>query len=237
MDGDGPGGAVTPMVGWGSQPPSRSCADHAACEHGPCVCAQSGHSRLCGRIESLWDCCPTGVPVPCADGTSRTAPARCGARLASRPGHQALRSAARGQGSAAGGACGTAEAIATVPATTGGGTTINTAYIERLNATFRSALAPLVRRGRAIAHKEAVLTAGMYLVGCAYNFCWYHDSLRLVAPEGAHTGSGRNGHPRWPQGLPIIVGLCASCCYSRSLCLLELRPSSADVHPSKNNNL
>jgi transposase-like protein len=80
---------------------------------------------------------------------------------------------------------GTAEAIAAVLARTGGGTGINTAYIERLNATFRSALAPLVRRGRALAHKEVVLTAGMYLVGCAYNFCWPHESLRLAAPAGA----------------------------------------------------
>jgi hypothetical protein len=36
---------------------------------------------------------------------------------------------------------GTAEAIAAVLATTGGGTAINTAYSERLNATFRSTLA------------------------------------------------------------------------------------------------
>ena len=47
------------------------------------------------------------------------------------------------------------------------------------------ALAPLVRRGRALAHNEAVLSAGIYLVGCAYNFCWAHDSLRLAVPEKA----------------------------------------------------
>ena len=80
---------------------------------------------------------------------------------------------------------GTEQAIATVLAATHTGTGINTAYIERLNATFRASLAPLVRRGRAIAHTEAVLTAGMWLVGCAYNFCWLHDSLRLRAPAGA----------------------------------------------------
>ena len=80
---------------------------------------------------------------------------------------------------------GTAEAIAAVLAATRTGTQINTAYVERLNATFRSCLAALVRRGRAIVHKDSVLTAGMYLVGCAYNFCRYHDSLRLAAPEGA----------------------------------------------------
>src|ERR687892_1014172 len=55
---------------------------------------------------------------------------------------------------------GTATALALVLKAPGG-TVINTAYIERLNATFRGALAPLARRGRALAHKEAVLTAGM----------------------------------------------------------------------------
>lgn len=80
---------------------------------------------------------------------------------------------------------GTGEAIGAVLAATEGGKGINTAYIERLNATFRAALVVLVRRGRAIARKETMLAAGMYLVGCAYNFVWYHDSLRLPAPEGS----------------------------------------------------
>ena len=74
------------------------------------------------------------------------------------------------------------EAVLTATAT---GTVINTAYIERLNATFRAHLAPLARRGRAIARTEAALTAGMWLVGTAYNFCWPHDSLRLLAPDAA----------------------------------------------------
>ena len=83
---------------------------------------------------------------------------------------------------------GTLEATTAAVIATGGRSGINTAYIERLNATFRSHLAPLARRGRAIARTEALLTAGMWLVGCAYNFCWAHDSLRLPAPAGgAHT--------------------------------------------------
>ena len=36
-----------------------------------------------------------------------------------------------------------------------------------------------------MAHTEAVLTAGMWLVGCAYNFCRLHESLRVAAPAGA----------------------------------------------------
>jgi hypothetical protein len=89
---------------------------------------------------------------------------------------------------------GTAAAITAVLVATGTGHGIHTAYIERLNATFRSALAPLVRRGRAIAHQVDTLTAGMYLVGCTYNFCWPHDSLRLLAPAA----TGRKWQERTP---------------------------------------
>lgn len=41
-----------------------------------------------------------------------------------------------------------------------GGGVINTAYIERLNATFRERLAPLVRRGRALARRTLRCSTG-----------------------------------------------------------------------------
>jgi hypothetical protein len=92
---------------------------------------------------------------------------------------------------------GTEAAIAAVLAATGTGTGINTAYIERLNATFRGALSPLTRRGRAIARGADALTAGMYLVGCAYNFCWFHDSLRVAAgPESCR---------KWREQTPAMA--------------------------------
>ena len=81
-------------------------------------------------------------------------------------------------------AIGTPEAVAQVIAATRGGTVINTAYIERLNATFRAHLAPLTRRGRGIAHGTTLIASGMWLVGGAYNFCWTHHSLRLRAIGG-----------------------------------------------------
>ncbi|MCA1606889.1 MAG: hypothetical protein LC775_15790 [Acidobacteria bacterium] len=59
------------------------------------------------------------------------------------------------------------------------GAVINTAYIERFQATLRSRLAPLVRRTRAAARQRAPLEAGMWLVGTVYNFCCWHRSLRL----------------------------------------------------------
>jgi transposase-like protein len=54
---------------------------------------------------------------------------------------------------------------------------INTAYIERLNATFRERLASLTRRGRALARRMLTLQQGMYVVGTVYNFCTPHESL------------------------------------------------------------
>jgi hypothetical protein len=75
---------------------------------------------------------------------------------------------------------GSTEAVTQVLTRASGGRhQINTAYIERLNATFRACLAPLARRTRALAHGEALLIAGMFVVGTAYNFVWCHESLRL----------------------------------------------------------
>jgi transposase-like protein len=92
---------------------------------------------------------------------------------------------------------GTAEEIVGVLSATGTGTGINTSFIERLNATFRGAMCPLVRRGRAIARGKAVLTGWMYLVGCAYNFCCQHDSLRIAAPAG--------GRLKWRERTPAMA--------------------------------
>lgn len=81
---------------------------------------------------------------------------------------------------------------------TQGGGTINTAYIERLNATFRARIAALARRSRALACQTTTLHAAMYLVGTVYNFCTYHQSLRLplYLPSQRH---------RWVQRTPAIA--------------------------------
>jgi len=91
---------------------------------------------------------------------------------------------------------GTVEAVAEAIARTKGGTQINTSYIERLNATFRAALAPLTRRGRRLAHGAALLTSGMWLVGTSYNFCWPHASLRVRTIGGG---------PKWQQRTPAMA--------------------------------
>jgi len=54
---------------------------------------------------------------------------------------------------------------------------INTAYIERLNATFRTWLPALTRRTRTPARKAAHLEAAMFWMGGVYNFCREHTTL------------------------------------------------------------
>ncbi len=64
-----------------------------------------------------------------------------------------------------------------------GSQVLNTAYIERLNGTFRERLAGLARRTRHLIRQQATLEAGMYLVGTVYNFCTVHTSLSRGAQE------------------------------------------------------
>jgi len=61
--------------------------------------------------------------------------------------------------------------------TSAGGNDLNTAFIERLNGTFRERLACLARRCRHANRRLDLLEAGMWLVGCTYNWCWPHHEL------------------------------------------------------------
>jgi len=93
---------------------------------------------------------------------------------------------------------GTKEVVESLIQKTQGKGMINTAFIERLNATFRQRIAPLTRRSRNLAQQAETLVAGMYLVGCFYNFCDYHHSLRLKLSVGSF------GY-RWVQRTPAIA--------------------------------
>jgi len=86
---------------------------------------------------------------------------------------------------------GTPARVETLRRRSQGGGVINTAYIERLNATFRERLAPLARRCRALARQTLTLEHGMYLVGTVYNFCTYHASLRLAAQATGTVATNR----------------------------------------------
>jgi transposase-like protein len=60
---------------------------------------------------------------------------------------------------------------------------LNTAFIERLNGTFRSRLAVFGRRTRLPARLTTTVERGMYLIGTLYNFCTAHRSLRTQAGD------------------------------------------------------
>lgn len=91
---------------------------------------------------------------------------------------------------------GTLEQIEARLAATHTGTQIHTAFIERLNSTFRCSWAHLARRSRSLADQEATLVAGMYLVGTIYNLCRVHATLRVAAPDGRH---------RWRERTPAMA--------------------------------
>lgn len=72
---------------------------------------------------------------------------------------------------------GTEGALVRLLALSQDGGVLNTAYMERLNVTFRARLAALVRRTRSLFCRVRLLRAGMYWVGTVYNFCMAHASL------------------------------------------------------------
>jgi transposase-like protein len=79
------------------------------------------------------------------------------------------------------------------------GASVNTAYIERLNATFRARLAGLVRRSRSLLRQTSTLQVGVYLVGTVYNFCTYQKSLRVALYVG------RAGRTHWVSRSPAMA--------------------------------
>jgi transposase-like protein len=106
-----------------------------------------------------------------------------------------------------------------------GGKDLNTAYIERLNATFRNRLASLARRSRALLRKPETLTPLVYLMGSVYNFCSEHQSLRLKLWVGSH------GY-HWVQRTPAMAaGLTDHCWTVKELLLFRLPiPSWSPPH-------
>jgi hypothetical protein len=110
--------------------------------------------------------------------------------------------------------------------TTQAGGQINTAYIERLNATFRQRLASLTRRSRALARKPQTLTAGMFLIGTIYNFCTYHDSLALELPISPR-------RRRWLRRTPAIAAGLTDHCWSVMELLCFKVPPPPYVQPRR----
>jgi hypothetical protein len=102
---------------------------------------------------------------------------------------------------------GSAQAAQALLTRSQGGTKLNTAYIERLNATFRARLASLARRSRALLKNAETLTPLVYLMGSVYNFCSQHQSLRL------RLWVGERGY-RWVQRTPAMATGITDHCWS-----------------------
>jgi transposase-like protein/IS1 family transposase len=100
---------------------------------------------------------------------------------------------------------GTKEEVAGVIKQTQGKGEINTAFIERINGTFRSCLGSLARRTRSLARRSQTLRSGMYLVGSVYNFCTEHESLRLPGLIGGH---------KWLERTPAMASGLTDHCWS-----------------------
>ena len=62
---------------------------------------------------------------------------------------------------------------------------INTAYIERLNATMRTWMPALVRRTRTPSSGRGRLEAALFWTGCVYNFCHVHATLESTPAMAA----------------------------------------------------
>jgi len=96
---------------------------------------------------------------------------------------------------------GTPDGVARLLTRSRGGVTINTAYIERLNATFRQRLACLTRRTRHLAQRQTTLHHSMMVLGTVYNFCTPHHSLRLSLWITPHQRRWVNRTPAMAAGL------------------------------------
>lgn len=106
-----------------------------------------------------------------------------------------------------------------------GGLTINTAFIERLNATFRERLAVLTRRSRHAAKRLEALRPAMFLIGTVYNFCTRHHSLRLPNFD-------LPAAPRWHLRTPAMAAQLTSHCWTVEE-LLRFRVAPAPYVPPK----
>jgi len=101
-----------------------------------------------------------------------------------------------------------------------GGEVLNTAFIERFNATMCERLASLTRKCRHAAQRLSALSTGMYLIGCTYNLCFPHHELST---------SKHFGHPCTPA---MASGLTDHVWTLRELLLYQVAPA-AWVEPKR----
>ena len=89
---------------------------------------------------------------------------------------------------------GTPARVETLRCRSQGDGVINTAYMERLHATFRARLAPLARRCRALARQTLTRHEGMFVVGTVYNLCTPHTSVSQTQKMTPAMAAGITDH-------------------------------------------
>jgi transposase-like protein len=112
---------------------------------------------------------------------------------------------------------GTPACVETLRRRSQGNGVINTADIERLNATCRERLASLTRRGRALARHTLTLPHGMDLIGTLYNVCTPQARRRLAVP-----GAGGRCRQRTPA---MTAGITEHCWRVHALLSYHVPPS------------
>ena len=193
VDGAGPHGQATLVAGWRGQRPTGPAPDPAAdgalrrcAAHRPLLVCTDG---LAVYIRAIRETCRDPVPT----GT--------GGRPRLRPWHHVLiaqvvkryerrRVVETDRRIVAG----TPARVETLRCRSQGGGVIHTAYIERLNATFRERLAPLARRCRALARHTLTLHEGMFVVGTVSNFCTPHAGLSQAHTTTPAMAAGITDH-------------------------------------------
>jgi hypothetical protein len=100
---------------------------------------------------------------------------------------------------------GTAAEVEAVRQAAEGAGVLNTAFIERLNGTFRGRVAALARRTHALLRLPQRVEQAAYLVGTVYNFCCEHKSLRLPGLVGGH---------KWLERTPALAAGITDHCWT-----------------------
>ena len=103
---------------------------------------------------------------------------------------------------------GTPARVETLRCRSQGDGVINTAYMERLHATFRARLAPLARRCRALARQTLTRHEGMFVVGTVYNLCTPHTSVSQTQKMTPAMAAG--DHRPWLDAARTAVVSCAA---------------------------
>ena len=86
------------------------------------------------------------------------------------------------------------EVLSLLGADSGG--TINTAYIERMNLTFRNSLARFIRKTMNISKKIRMHSRAIDFFQAWYNFVKPHKSLRVLVNDGKR---------KWKQRTPMMA--------------------------------